>query len=265
MEGAILGSEAKGVFESKTLTVNGVKTVVLTAGQGEPLVFFHGGSVFHGFDFTLPWAQRFKVYIPFHPGFGDSGDVPEIVDIHDYVLHYLELFDLLKLERKLRLVGFSVGGWMAAEFTLEHRRRLSKLVLVAPAGLRVKEHPVADLFRIPPEQMPSYLVHDFKVIARYLPQAPDPDFLAARYREMTTIARLTWEHPYSHRLSRWLHRIDVPTLMVWGEQDRLLSYQQAAVWQKLLRNATVRTFKNAGHLVMDENPEAVRAIAEFLA
>ncbi len=265
MAGGARSANAKGVFKHESLTVNGIKTALLTAGQGEPLVFFHGGGVFHGFDFALPWTERFKVYIPFHPGFGDSGDDPEIVDMHDYVLHYLELFDLLKLERGLRLVGFSIGGWMAAEFAMEHRRRLHKLVLVAPAGLRVKEHPGTDLFRIPPEQVPAYLVHDLKVIERHLPKEPDADFLAARYREMTTIARIAWERPYSHRLARWLHRINVPTLLVWGEQDRMLPYQQAASWAKLIPAATVQTFRNAGHLVLDEKPEAVKAVGEFLA
>lgn len=264
MAGETRAAKAQSVFKQKSLIVNGIKTAVMTAGQGEPLIFFHGGGVFHGFDFALPWTERFKVYIPFHPGFGDSGDDPEIVDMHDYVLHYLELFDQLKLESGLRLVGFSLGGWMAAEFAMEHRRRLHKLVLVAPAGLRVKEHPGTDLFRIAPEQIPAYLVHDLKVIERHLPKEPDADFLAARYREMTAIARIAWEHPYSHRLARWLHRINVPTLMVWGEQDRLLPHQQAATWAKLIPGAKAQTFGNAGHLVLDENPEAVKAVAEFL-
>ncbi|SRR5579875_4001238 len=258
-------ADAKSVFRQETLTVNGIKTVVLTGGRGDPLVFFHGGGVFHGFDFAAPWTERFTVYIPFHPGFGDSGDDPEIVDMHDYVLHNLELFDQLKLERGVRLVGFSLGGWMAAELAMEHRRRLHKLVLVAPAGLRDKEHPGADIFRIPPEQMPSYLVHDMQVIARHLPKEPDPDFLAARYREMTTIARIAWEHPFSHRLPRWLHRISVPTLLVWGEQDRLLPYQQAQTWAKLIPGAKVQTFRDAGHLVLDERADAVKAVGDFLA
>ncbi|HTW89218.1 MAG TPA: alpha/beta hydrolase [Candidatus Binataceae bacterium] len=264
MAGETRAAKAKSIFKHESLTVNGIKTAVMAAGQGEPLVFFHGGGVFSGFDFALPWTERFKVYIPFHPGFGDSDDDSEIVDMHDYVLHYLELFDQLKLDRGLRLVGFSLGGWMAAEFAMEHRRRLHKLVLVAPAGLRVKEQPGTDLFRIAPEQVPAYLVHDLKVIERHLPKEPDADFLAARYREMTAIARIAWERPYSHRLARWLHRINVPTLMVWGEQDRLLPHQQAASWAKLIPGARVQTFGNAGHLVLDENPEAVKAVAEFL-
>jgi pimeloyl-ACP methyl ester carboxylesterase len=259
------GGNAKNPFKQEILTVNGVKTAMLTAGAGEPLIFFHGGGVFSGFDFAIPWTERFKVYIPFHPGFGDSGDDPGIADMHDYVLHYMELFDRLKLERGLRLVGFSMGGWMAAELAMEHRRRLAKLVLVAPAGLRDKEHPGTDLFSIPPEQVPAYLVHDMKAIERHLPKEPDADFLAARYREMTTIARIAWERPFSYRLPRWLHRINVPTLLVWGEQDRLIPCVQAATWAKLIPGVAVRTFKNAGHLVLDEQPEAVKAVGEFLS
>jgi len=250
-------------FREQSLTVNGVKTAMLVGGAGEPLVFLHGGGVFSGFDFAIPWTERFKVYIPFHPGFGASGDDPELAEMHDYVLHYLELFDQVGLERGLRLVGFSMGGWLAAELALEHRRRLAKLVLVAPAGLRDPEHPGTDLFRIPPEEVPGYLVHDFGVIARHLPKEPDPDFVAARYREMTTVARIAWEHPFSRLLPRWLHRINLPTLLVWGEDDRLIPCAQSATWARLIPGAVVRTFPNAGHLVLDERPEAVRTVAEF--
>jgi len=85
-------------FQRQIQTVNGVKTVVLTAGRGEPLVFLHGAGTFHGFEFAKPWAEKFRVVIPFHPGFGESGDDPTMTDLHDYVMHYLELFDALGLD-----------------------------------------------------------------------------------------------------------------------------------------------------------------------
>lgn len=256
------GAEHAG-FERETLNINGVKTVVLTAGRGEPLVLLHGAGTFHGFDFALPWASRYRVIAPYHPGFGESGDDPEIIETHDYILHYLELFDQLKLD-KIRLVGFSLGGWLAAEFALEHAHRIHRLVLVAPAGLRVPEHPTADVFRIPPEELPAYLVVDPKVLAPYLPKEPDVDFMAARYREMTSVARIAWERPHSLKLPRWLHRVRVPTLLVWGDQDRLIPVEQAQAWAKLIPGAQVEVVKGAGHLVLDEKPAAVGKIAQFL-
>jgi pimeloyl-ACP methyl ester carboxylesterase len=250
-------------FEREELTVNGVKVVMLTAGKGEPLMFWHGAGTFHGWDFALPWTEKYKVMIPFHPGFGESGEDTTISSMHDYVMHYLDLLDQLKLER-INLVGFSLGGWMAASFATEHAHRLRKLVLVAPAGLRVPEHPMIDLFRVPPEEVPSYLVANLEVILPHLPKGHDVDFIVGRYREMTSVARVAWERGYDPKLPRWLHRVRVPTLLIWGEQDRLIPPGQAPAWAKLIPGATVRSFKGAGHLVLDENSDAVHAIADFL-
>jgi pimeloyl-ACP methyl ester carboxylesterase len=91
------------------------------------------------------------------------------------------------------------------------------------------------------------------------------DFIAARYREATTFARLMWEHPLDSRLPRYLHRVKTPTLVVWGEEDKIIPVQHAEVWKKALPNSELRVFKGAGHLVQLEKPEAVQMIADFLA
>jgi pimeloyl-ACP methyl ester carboxylesterase len=251
-------------FERETHAVNGVRTVVLTAGKGEPLVFWHGAGTFTGFDFAKPWAEKFRVIIPFHPGFGESGDDSAMTDLHDYVMHYLDLFDALGLA-KLRLVGFSLGGYLAAKFAMEHGHRISKLTLVGPAGLRDQEYPTADVLALPPEQLPTMLASNFEVIRPHLPTKPDLDFIGARYREMTTVARLLWERPWDAKLPRYLHRIKMPTLLVWGEEDQLTPAGQSKLWRRLIPQAEISIFKGAGHLVLDEKPEAVRTIAEFLA
>jgi pimeloyl-ACP methyl ester carboxylesterase len=252
-----------GRFERQVHTVNGVKTVLLTAGRGEPLVFLHGAGTWHGFDFALPWAETFQVIIPFHPGFGESDDDPALTDTHDYVMHYLQLFETLGLAR-VRLVGFSLGGLLAAKFAMEHGHRVERLVLVGPAGLRDKDHPMVDVLRLPPEQIPSMLVTNFDVIKPYLPEKADLDFMAARYREGGTLARLLWERPWDAKLPRYLHRLTMPTLLVWGEDDRLIPVQQAETWRRLIPNADIQIFKGAGHLVLDETRDAVEAVRRFL-
>src|SRR5262252_11143937 len=136
-----------GKFARETYTVDGTRTVVYTAGRGEPLVFFHGAGTIDGFDFAEPWADRFRVIVPYHPGFGESADDPAITDIHDYVMHYLDLFDALKIDT-MHLVGLSMGGYLAAKFASEHGQRVKNLVLIAPYGLHVPEHPTVDVIAI---------------------------------------------------------------------------------------------------------------------
>lgn len=251
-------------FERTTHDINGVKTVVLSAGRGEPLVFFHGAGIWHGLQFALPWADKFRVIVPFHPGFSESGDDPSMNEMHDYVMHYLDLFDALGIDT-FRLVGFSLGGLLAAKFASEHGHRISRLVLVGPAGLRDKAQPASDLFRLPPEKIPAMLVNNFDVIKPYLPQKPDLDFMGARYREGSTLARLLWERPFDTKLPRHLHRLTMPTLLVWGEDDKLIPVQMAQLWRKFIPKADIKIFKNAGHLVLDEKREAVDAVQQFLS
>lgn len=136
------------VFTREFHTADGVKTAVFTAGRGEPLVFFHGAGTIDGFDFAEPWAERFRVIVPQHPGFGESGDDPSFTDLHDYVMHYLELFDVLRLDT-FHLVGLSLGGNIAARFTAEHRHRVRKLALIAPAGVIDPKHPTLDILALP--------------------------------------------------------------------------------------------------------------------
>lgn len=255
---------ATAEFKRETINVNGVGVTMLTAGSGEPLVFFHGAGTWHGFDFALPWASEHRVICPYHPGWGESSDAPEMNTVDDYMLHYLEMFDQLGLD-KVDLVGLSMGGRFAATFATRHRDRIRKLVLVAPAGLIVPEHPLADLSKIPPEDVPKYLVDDFSVIAGRLPQGPDPAFQAARVREGLSFFKLIQTGLVGEKLPRWLHRINIPTLIVWGERDRIIPVGQAAVWQKLIPRSQVRRIPGAGHLVLDEKAEAVQAVAEFLA
>src|SRR2546427_790222 len=235
-------------FSRETLTVDGVKTVVYMAGKGEPVVFFHGAGTVDGFDFAEPWIEEFRVIVPYHPGFGESGDDPAFTDLHDYVMHYLELFDVLHLDR-FNLVGLSLGGYLAAKFASEHGHRVKKLALIAPAGINDPEHPMLDIISTPGEQVVPMLASNFEVLKNRLPADIDVEFLAARYRESTTVARLLWEHPIDSRLPRYLHRLQMPTLVVWGDEDKIIPVQQAQLWREHIPNAEVMIVRGAGHLV----------------
>jgi pimeloyl-ACP methyl ester carboxylesterase len=252
-------------FDRQELNINDVKTVVYAAGTGTPLVYLHGAGTFPGFSFAQRWTKSFQVFIPYHPGFGESGDDPHIDSMQDYVLHYLDLFDALKIDR-LNLVGASFGGWLAAELALLQQHRINRLVLIAPGGLVLDHPPAVDLFTVPPASLPGFLVRDPAVLAPFMPAGHDLQFMTQRYREMTAAARLTFENPTGNRkLARWLHRIRTPTLLLWGEDDRIKPLAHANVWQQLLPKARLDTVSRAGHLVLEEQPAVADVIALFCA
>ena len=252
-------------FERAEYDINGVRTVVQAIGSGPELVFLHGAGTFTGFEVARAWAATRRVIIPYHPGFGDSGDDDRLDTIDDYVLHTMDLFDRLGLAT-FDLAGFSVGGWLAAEFAIRQPRRLQRLVLVAPAGLVVDEAPAPDLFQITPLELPGFLAHDPAAALRYFPKAPDPDFERRLGREVGSLARLIRTNPQGNpKLGRWVHRITVPTLLVWGAEDRLRPTAQSKAWMSLLPDARLALVPATGHLVFEETPSAGHLVSDFLA
>jgi pimeloyl-ACP methyl ester carboxylesterase len=113
--------------------------------------------------------------------------------------------------------------------------------------------------------VPALRVSNFDVLKKRLPEKPGIDFMAARYRESTTVARLLWEHPGDPKFMRYLHRVKMPTLIIWGDEDKIIPVEQTQTWRKLIPNAEIMVFKGAGHLVHLEKPEALEAVAKFLS
>jgi pimeloyl-ACP methyl ester carboxylesterase len=260
------GTQTVTDFTRRTLRIAGIDTVVLEAGSGPPLVFLHGAGTVTGFDFAKSWSHTFRVIIPYHPGFGASAADPAVDDIHDFVLHYLELFDTLELPQ-FRLVGQSMGGYIATQFAIEHGERIEKLVLVCPIGLPVPPgQPTVNFLAVPPEELPALLAYDPQTVIKHLPAGePPPAFIAERVKEATTAGRVLGdgERTFDPKLPRYFHRLTMPTLLVWGKQDKLTPTAQHETWAKALPNAKVALFDKAGHLVLDEAPAAVDAIAAF--
>lgn len=256
--------ESYAGFDREDHMIEGVKTVVLTMGQGPELVFLHGTGTFTGFDAARRWAKTHRVIIPFHPGFGMSGDAPEVRDIEDHVFHYMALFDAMKLDR-VALAGFSLGGWIAAEFALRQPQRVSCLVLLAPAGLVSASAPAPDLFSIAPEELPGYLAHNPARVLSFFPSEPDPEFDNALGREVSAFARLIETHPQGNPdLTRRLPRLRMPTLLIWGGEDRLRPTAQSQEWVNALPQAQLKTVPNTGHLILEETPESATLVTDFL-
>jgi pimeloyl-ACP methyl ester carboxylesterase len=251
-------------FERRVLVVNGTRSVLYVAGSGPDVVYLHGGGTFHGFGFARTWTQRFRVLLPYHPGFGESADAPALAHLQDYVHHYRDLFDALEL-RRFHMVGASLGGRLAVEFAIAHEARVRRLALVAPAGLTDPHHPAPDFRAIPQIEQPAYLVEDLSTIRPFWPEEPDAAFWQARAREGATAGRLLRGAPEdSERLIQGLQRVRIPTLLIWGERDRMIPPQTASIWKTHLPHADVTLIPNAGHLLLDESAAACEAVAGFL-
>lgn len=255
-------------FAVRELSIDGVNTAVKVIGQGPPVMFLHGASTLEGWDALKPLAAHVTVYAPSHPGFGLSGDAPHLASMGDLVVHYRALIDALDLDRP-HLIGFSMGGWLAAELAAMCGERFGKLVLVAPAGLHHPAHPMTDLAAIPPAEFAGYLAADVDVALRFFPDGLDPaaadSFGQARAREGQAVQRLTSPFGFGHpNLARWLRHVTNPTLICWGEQDRIIPVETAQLWRAGIDHAEFASYPETGHLVLQESPQAVEKISSFL-
>ena len=130
--------------------------------------------------------------------------MPDWLDgFDDLVIHYDTLLDALELER-VHLVGYSLGGWIAAEFAVFHPRRLASLTLITPAGLRVPGRPQGDLFAMDPEALFMAFFNDPANAAEILPDLESLDEIEHQFGEMATLARLAWNPRFDPKLERRL-------------------------------------------------------------
>jgi pimeloyl-ACP methyl ester carboxylesterase len=211
-------------------------------------------------------AGQFTVYAPEHPGSGESTGLEELRDIWDLVLYYNDLLDALELP-SVRLVGHSFGGMVAAEVAANNPERVSKLVLIAPIGLWRDDAPVADIAGIPGEKLVELVLADQNSpLAAFLtPPADDPDALFQAAMRMASILHFIWPIP-DKGLDRRIHRVQAPTLLVWGKQDGLVPPVYADEFASRLRQAEIALVDDAGHIPQLEQPVEVRErVLSFLA
>ncbi len=253
-------------YRSEFRDVGGVRTHLLRGGRGAPLLVLHPE---YGADQWSPYhdllAARFHVLAPDHPGFGQS-ERPEWLDgIDDLVFHYLDLLDILRLER-VAIVGISLGGWIAAELAVAHTSRIDRLVLVGAGGIKTDGLEPFDLFLHPIEETLQHLFHDPTRAAQLLPVEMGPEVIVRGYREATTLARLMWNpYFYSPKLARRLARITAPTLIVWGQNDAFLPLEYGKAYAECIPDAKLVLIPDCGHLVPYEQARAFSEhVIEFL-
>lgn len=240
------------------IAIRGCKVHLRRAGAGEPLLFLHGAQGLADRDPGLDaLSKHFDVIAPDHPGFGLSGNSDAVDDVSDLAFFYLDLLDALALER-LHVVGECLGGWLAMEMAIRSTARIKTLTLVNSAGIRVKGTPRADMFICTPDELMQLLFAangggDWLAQWKRRPELED-----IYERNTAAAAKFTWQPRLcSLKLDRWLHRIDVPTHIVWGDADKVIPPAYGNALQNLIPGATLANIPACGHLAHIEQPTAL--------
>jgi pimeloyl-ACP methyl ester carboxylesterase len=245
-----------------------IRAHVKVAGAGPPLVFFHGAYGLAWDPFLDTLARAYTVYAPEHPGTtpGDPDAVKPLGDLWDLVLYYYEVFDALGLEAP-RVVGHSFGGMVAAEVAATDPRRVSRLVLISPIGLWRDDAPVGNWMSMAPEVMAKATFYDSEgPVARQalaLPEDPDAqiDALVQMTWTLGCTGKFVWPIP-DKGLKKRLHRIQAPTLIVWGKQDGLVAPVYAGEFARRLPRGRAEIVDRAAHVPHLEQLAVVGALVQ---
>lgn len=260
---------------------------VVDIGDGPPLIFIHGLSgCWQNWLEQLPhFARDHRVIAVDLPGFGQSEMPVEDISISNYA----DAIDALMTEIGIdaaRLVGNSMGGFIGAELAIQHPARVERLVLVAAAGLSIesirterthglrhraenvvffslgnlasRSHQVA----LRPRLRAALLL----LVAAHPAKLPGPlaaqQVLGSGKPGFSDALEAMCRYPLRDRLEK----ISCPTLIVWGDKDRLVPLKDASVFEKLISDSRKIIYKDTGHVSMMERParfnEDVRAFLE---
>jgi pimeloyl-ACP methyl ester carboxylesterase len=251
-----------------SIEVNGIGTELIRRGSGRPLLFLHPEI---GLAPSAPviglLAERFAVIAPSLPGFGHSA-LPPGFTFDDLAYFCLDLTEALDL-RDVVLVGVAFGGWIAAEIATKSQERVARLVLVNPVGIKTggrEERDLQDIFGLTQAELDAMSYHD-PSLARFDPKEASEDEIYVRLRNRESAVRFAWS-PYMHnpRLASRLHRIRVPSLVMWGESDRIASADYGRAYAARIPGARFETVARAGRYPHLERPDLFAGrIAEFVA
>ena len=248
-----------------TVTVCGASIQMKRAGAGQPMVMLHGAG---GSPRFLPamqaLAHQFEVIVPQAPGFGGTAAPPwleTIVDLANFYLEFLDVFDL----RNVHLVGLSLGGWTAAELAVRNSSRLATLTLMDAPGITVPGLEPHDPSRLGEEEAVRRTYFDPKLAEEAIARTFNPANESQRRANRRIVEKLARQHGFhDSQLQRWLHRIHIPTLIIWGENDQHFPPVYGETWQKAIPGSRLVRLARCGHLPIQEQPEQFAArVAEF--
>ena len=247
-------------------TIQGIQTELVRGGCGQIVIFLHPGiGLFGAGSFFDVLAKRYEVVAPSHPGFGRSELPNWMSDIDDLAYFHLDLLRALDL-RDVILVGSSFGGWIAAEMAVKSTERIAHLVLVDALGIKVghrESRDIADIYGLPRSEIDRRSFVDAANKPDLMTMSDDDLAIFARNRESEAL--FGWV-PYMHnpKLLRRLTRIQIPTLVLWGERDEIVSPDYGRAFAAAIPGAAFNAIENAAHYPHIEQPRPLAQQIEAL-
>src|SRR6266849_5785727 len=254
----------------ETHKVGADELIVLKGGSGKPLLVLHEELGYPGWmKWNAALSQRRTLLTPLYPGFGRTPLADWIMNIRDlasFIARFVREQNLAPIE----VIGFSLGGWIAAEMAANDPSIFSKIVLVAPVGIRPPEGEIKDLFTVPALIYLRESVRDFasspEFSALYGGGTSEEQYEAFEDARAET-ARLSWQ-PYMFNPSRpnlLEGTVKAPTLIVWGRDVKVVPMSAAGVYQKSIKGSKVLAIDGCGHRPeIEKSDQFIKEVQNFL-
>ena len=255
----------------ETVRVAGADLTFIKGGTGRPLLVLHeelGHPGWLGWHSAL--ARDHTLHIPLHPGFGKSPRVEWIGSVRDLACFYSRVLRDMRLGQ-VDVIGFSLGGWIAAEMAACCDHQFRRMVLVAPAGVRPPEGDIMDMFIVKARSYLDASVHDpanTPEFAALYGGAATPEQFEAWEDARAEVSRLAWQpYMYNPSLGPLLEGAsNLTALVVWGNQDKIVPVSASQVYSKSIAGSELATLDGCGHRPEIEKPqEFIDLVQSFLA
>ena len=259
----------KANWTEEKLRVGDAELNVIKGGSGKPLLVLHGELGYPGW---LQWesalAARRTLWIPMHPGFGKSPIQDWIMDVRDLGAFYSRFIREHKLT-PADVIGFSLGGWIAAEMAVANPAQFSKMILVGATGLRPPAGEIMDMFTVTARAYLNRNVLDQQgpEFQRMFGGEQTPEQFEAWEDARAETARIAWKpYMYTQSMEHLLENVvGLPTLLLWGKQDPVVPLASAELYHKKIAGSKLVTFDKCGHMPAVEKPdEFVAEVLKFL-
>lgn len=257
-------------FTEEIVRIAGIEMPVIKGGSGKPLLVLHDEMGYPGWlNWQRALARERTLIIPLAPGFGRTPRIEWVDNVRDLASVYARLLREQRMDR-IDVIGFSFGGWIAAEMIANNPQQFRRSVLVAPGGIKPPQGEIMDLFQVPAQTYLNATVRDPSTTPEFgimYGGESTPEQYEAWEDARAEFARIAWQ-PYFHTPSLpWLLEGagNQEALIIWGCDDRVVPRSAVETYNRVLAGSKLITIKNCGHRPeIEQAEEFVCEVKKFL-